>query len=171
MRRRIPPIVWHVVRRVGYRGYFLLTLAVVDVFQGLNFVRPGSSVQASSNVFIAEAIPFGDLDVRLWAWALAWWAVAVFCVWNAFKTSRDHWGYLSAIFIKVAYVTVLVYGTTHGMPDGWRRVTIWAWFASTVWVMSRLPEPPWTLIDMDSGIREAQEHAAEVEKEEDGDDA
>lgn len=136
-------------RRVGFRGYFLATLAVVDVFQGFNFVRPGSLGQALSNAYLADAIPFPDLYVSLWIWAALWWTVAVICFYNAFKKCRDHWGFIAAITIKVAYVVTLIYATTNGMPDGPRRVAIWAWITTAVWVMSRLPEPPYDLIGLD----------------------
>ena len=145
------------IHRIGFRGYFLLTLAVVDVFQGLNFVQPGNPGQAQTNRYVGAAVPFDNPDTANWTWALAWWVVAAFCVYNAFKTTRDHWAFLMAIFIKVAYVTAMVYGSMHGMIDGPRRIVVWAWFASTVWVMSRLPEPPWTLIDLNEEIEDSIE--------------
>lgn len=159
-----PALVRHLVRRIGFRGYFLLTLAIVDIFQGLNFIRPGSTVQAQSNRYLADAVPFHNPEVANWTWAFAWWVVAAFCLYNTFKICRDHWGFITAIAIKVAYVASLVYGTLHGMPDGSRRIVIWAWFASTVWVMSRLPEPPWTLLDLDGEL----ERTAEIPRAEEG---
>jgi hypothetical protein len=124
--RRAPIPVQHFIHRIGFRGYFLATLAIVDVFQGLNFVQPGSAGQVVTNSYLADAIPF-------------------------------HWGFLAGIIIKVAYVVSLIYGTMHGMPDGPRRVVIWMWILTAVWVMSRLPEPPWDLIEMNEDIERSGE--------------
>jgi hypothetical protein len=159
-RWKTPRLFRRLVRRVGFRGYFLLTLGIVDVFQGINFIRPGSPGQARSNAYLADAIPFHNPDTSNWTWAFAWWIVALFCFYNAFKKCRDHWGFIMGISIKVAYVVSLIYGTTHGMLDGPRRIAVWAWITTAVWVMSRLPEPPWTLID----FNEEMEHSGEIPK-------
>jgi hypothetical protein len=143
--------------RIGFRGYFLLTLALVDVFAGLAFVRPASVASAETNNYLAKAIPFNDVNLANWTWAFAWWLVAAFCIVNAFKTERDHWGFGMAVAIKVAYVVTLVYATQHGMPDGWRRVVIWSFVASSVWVMSRWPEPARPLAVLIQEIEETTE--------------
>jgi hypothetical protein len=96
---KTPNLIRRLIHRVGFRGYFLATLALVDIFQGLNFIHPGSVV--------------------------------------------------------------------HGMPDGPRRVVIWAWITTAVWVMSRLPEPPWDLIDFNEEIGHSGEIPAHGEGGED----
>jgi hypothetical protein len=155
-RRQLPAPVRHFIHRIGFRGYFLATLAFVDVTQGFNFISPGSGAQAASNAYLADAIPFHEERTSLWVWAFAWWLTAAFCIVNAFRTTRDHWGFLAAIIIKVAYVVTLIYGSMHGMPDGTRRVIIWAWITTAVWVMSRLPEPPWELIELNGEIEDIE---------------
>jgi hypothetical protein len=164
---KTPNLIRRLIHRVGFRGYFLATLALVDIFQGLNFIHPGSVVQAASNAYLADAIPFHEEETSVWTWAFAWWLTAAFCLVNAFRTTRDHWGFLAAIIIKVAYVVSLIYGSMHGMPDGPRRVVIWAWITTAVWVMSRLPEPPWDLIDFNEEIGHSGEIPAHGEGGED----
>jgi hypothetical protein len=170
-RRRAPLPVLHFIHRIGFRGYFLATLGIVDVFQGFNFIYPGSEAQAASNAYLADAIPFHQMETALWTWAFAWWLTAAFCFVNAFRITRDHWGFLAAIVIKVAYVVTLIYGTMHGMPDGPRRVAIWAWITTAVWVMSRLPEPPWDLIEMNEDIERSGEILLPPRNRDGGEDA
>jgi hypothetical protein len=159
-RWKTPSVPRRLRRRVGFRGYFLATLAIVDVFQGLNFIHPGSTGQALSNTYLADAIPFRNIEMSNWTWAFAWWLTAAFCLYNAFKRCKDHWGFIAAITIKVAYVVSLVYATMHDMPDGPRRIAIWAWITTAVWVMSRLPEPPYDLIDLNEQYE--QERTGEI---------
>lgn len=151
--------------RVGFRGYFLLTLAAVDIFNGLAFVAPAGSVSAETNRYLAAAIPFDDVNLSNWTWAFAWWLVAAFCIVNAFKKGSDHWGFGPAIAIKVAYVVTFVYAAQHGLADGWRRVVIWSFVASSVWVMSRWPEPPRPI----AVIAKEMDETAEIQRIRDGD--
>jgi hypothetical protein len=137
--------------RIGFRGFFLASLAILYVFQGLNFIFPGGTAQAAANVYLADAVPFPEYETSIWTWAFAWWLAAAFCIVNAVRT-RDYWGFLAALVIQVAYVVTLIYGTLHGMPDGPRLLVIWAWITVAVWLMSRLPEPPWNLIELNDEI-------------------
>jgi hypothetical protein len=153
-RFRLPRAIRSLRHRVGFRGYFLLTLGVVDIAMGLSFIRPGSPGIAVSNSYLAAAIPFHDLALSNWTWAFAWWLVAAFCFVNAFKVGRDHWGFGMAVAIKVAYVVASIYAVQHGQPDGWRRVIVWSFITSSVWVMSRWPEPARTLAELNREIEE-----------------
>lgn len=153
---RLPRPIRRLQHRIGYRGFFLITLGIVDTFQGWNFIEPGNPGQAVSNAYLARAIAFDDLEWSNWTWAVIWWIVAAFCFYNAFKKQRDHWGFLAAIFVKVFYVVALIYATSNGMSDGPRRIAVWTWFAITVWIMSRLPEPPWTLVDLNDEMEDIE---------------
>jgi len=137
---RLPDPIRHLAHRVGFRGYFLLMLAVVDFAYGMTFLRPDEAGQAITNRYLAEALPVDNLTAAAWIWACAWWVTGLICLVNAFRR-EDFWGYAAALALKVAYLTAVGYGALHGMPNATTRLIVWGFIAGLVVAEARRPEP------------------------------
>jgi hypothetical protein len=139
-RWRSPAVVRRLFRRIGFRGIDLLLLAAVDFAYGLSFVHPSDPGQRIVNGYLAAAIPFDDVALSMWTWAFMWWLTGAFCLVNAFRR-EDRWGYGMAIALKVGYVTAILYGNQHGMPNGTTRAIVWIFITGWVVAAARRAEP------------------------------
>jgi hypothetical protein len=138
-RFRSPGLVMALVRRIGRRGYFLLTLAAVDAAYGQTFVWPKDPNQRAVNQYLINLVPFLEDGAAAWAWALAWWITGAFCLVNAFRR-EDRWGYGMAVGLKIIYVGACLVAASEGMPNGTTRAIVWIFIASAVFLISTWPE-------------------------------
>jgi hypothetical protein len=138
--RRAPEAVRRLARRVGYRGAFLLMLALVDFSYGRTFLWTEDPGARASNDYLVEVVPVADQDAARWLWALAWWITGMFCLVNAFRRN-DRWGFGMAAALKVVYVGAIVIAGGHGMPNATIRGVVWGFFLCLVLLESRRPEP------------------------------
>lgn len=141
MRSLHPRRLWEPLKhQVGRRGYFLLTLAVVDFAYGWMIVFPDTPAQRAQNVWLAEVIPGLDTGPSLWVWAIGWWVTGAFCLVNAFRKD-DRLGYGVAFSLKVAWTAANAVAGFGGMPGSATRCLVWGFFASCVLVIAKWPEP------------------------------
>lgn len=136
---RSPGLVVRLARRVGRRGYFLLTLALVDFAYGQTFVWPADPGQRITNGYLIRLVPFVNAEAAPWFWALAWWITGLFCLVNAFRRA-DRWGYGMAVGLKIVYIGACLVAATEGMPNGTTRAIVWIFIASAVFLISTWPE-------------------------------
>lgn len=123
-------------RRVGHRGTALLFFAFVDLVYAQALLFPSRQARQSDLLkFLADMFP-------LWVWALAWAAVGLICLVEAFR-HRDTIGFVAAISIKVMWATVAFGGWLFGGVDrGQVTAVVWVGFAGLVAVIAHWPEPP-----------------------------
>jgi hypothetical protein len=152
-RFKTPGLVVALARRIGRRGYFLLTLALVDFAYGRTFVWPADPGARVVNGYLTELVPFAADGAAAWVWMMAWWVVGAFCLVNAFRR-EDRWGYGMAVGIKIIYVGALTVAASEGMPNGTTRALVWMFIASAVFLISTWPE----------ARRDIQDVAAEMER-------
>jgi hypothetical protein len=139
MPRALGPLA-HLRHQVGRRGYFLLTLAVIDVYYGYSFIHPDSPAIASQNSYMLDVIPLTSHAQALWVWAAGWWMTAAFCLVSAFRTN-DRLGYGMAFSLKIAWISANALAGFDGMPGAFTRCVVWSFIASSVLVIAKWPEP------------------------------
>jgi hypothetical protein len=139
-RWKTPGLLARLVHRVGYRGFILLTLAVVDFAYGRTFVWTDDPGARITNSYLVNAIPIADHVAGQWLWLTAWWGTGLFCLVNAFRRN-DHWGYGMAVALKILYVGAIVLAGERGMPNATTRLIVWTWIAVMVFVEARRGEP------------------------------
>lgn len=122
-------------RRVGHRGAFLLGLALLDYASAYRLAWPEpSAVSSPSYAWLASLAP-------LPLWASVWAVVASVALVQAFQPG-DALAYGLAMGLKVVWaVTYLVGWLTHGIPNGYFSVVIWAFAAGMVYIVATWPEP------------------------------
>lgn len=121
--------------RLGYRGAFLLFLAIIDAIYGWFLIRPTSeSQQTSQFVWRAHIMPTE-------VWGSIWLIVAAALLASAFMR-QDRIGYALAIALKVGWAFVAAIGGLSGRVQGsWTSVSIWGGFAALTILVSGWPEP------------------------------
>lgn len=121
--------------RLGYRGAFLLFLALVDLVYGWFLVNPTpEQVRTTQFEWRAHIMPTH-------AWGAIWLTVAVALLISAFMR-QDRIGYALAIALKVGWAFVAAAGGITGHVQGsWTTVTIWGVFAGLTILESGRPEP------------------------------
>lgn len=121
--------------RLGYRGAFLLFLALVDVVYGWFLINPtDESQRTSAYEWRAHIMPPQ-------AWGAIWLTVGVVLLISAFMR-QDRIGYALAVALKVGWVFVAAAGGVVGRVEGaWTTVVIWGVFAGLTLLESGRPEP------------------------------
>lgn len=121
--------------RIGRRGAFLLTLALLDTGQAARLTWPADTTLASPTVqFLAGVAP-------LPLWGAAWGAVGALCLLQAFQTA-DRIAYSAASALKVAWALVHIGAWVSGVSQAWWSVIIWLVIAGVVHVIATWPEYP-----------------------------
>lgn len=121
--------------RLGYRGAFLLFLALVDLVYGWYLVNPTAEFQRTS------AFRWRSHVMPTQAWGAIWLAVGLVLLISAFMR-QDRVGYALAIALKLGWVFVSVAGAIAGHVEGaWANVVIWGVFAGLTLLESGRPEP------------------------------
>lgn len=151
--RRISAVLRH---RVGRRGFFLLTLAVVDFIYGRSLVYPETEAQALSNRWLADVIPGLGQQESLWLWAITWWVVGALCAINSLLRS-DVWAYSAAFALKVAWVAANAVAGLSGMPGAINRCLVWGFIAACVLMIASWPEPRNSLPEVFRDIEQSGE--------------
>lgn len=131
--------------RLGYRGAFLLCLAVIDLVYGWFLVNPtAESVGTSQFVWRDHIMPTE-------AWGAIWLVAAFVLIVSAFAR-QDRLGYAVAIALKVGWAFIAaVSAVAAHVPGAWAAVAIWGGFATLTILESGRPESlsthPVTVID------------------------
>lgn len=121
--------------RVGYRGAFLLFLAVIDLVYGWFLVNPTPESQRTSQFIWRDEI------MPTQAWGVIWLMAAVVLALSAF-IRQDRVGYGVAIALKLAWAFVAAAaGFTGHVQGAWTTVAIWGGFAALTILESGRPEP------------------------------
>jgi peptidoglycan/LPS O-acetylase OafA/YrhL len=121
--------------RLGYRGAFLLFLAIIDVIYGWFLINP-TPEQSRTTQFI-----WRDHIMPTQAWGVIWICVAIILVVSAFMR-QDRIGYAAAIALKVGWAFIAaVAGLTGSVQGAWTTVAIWGGFAALTILESGRPEP------------------------------
>jgi hypothetical protein len=120
---------------LGKRGRMLLFFGALDVVYAVSLTAPNEeTLRAPMFVWLAAIAP-------LWVWALAWGAVGVACLVQAF-CRRDGIGYGAAIGLKIGWGIVSLGGWLFGGVDrGYVSAAIWLGLAYAVSVLASWPEP------------------------------
>jgi hypothetical protein len=121
--------------RLGYRGAFLLFLAMIDLVYGWFLVNPtDESINTSQFVWRDHIMPTQ-------AWGVIWLAAAAVLVISAF-VKQDRVGYAVAIGLKVGWAFIAAASAITGhVPGAWSAVAIWGGFACLTIMESGRPEP------------------------------
>jgi len=121
--------------RVGRRGAGLLFFALLDLVYAYSLLAPTDAARNSESFrFIADILP-------LWGWAIAWAAVGVTCLVQAFA-AHDRVGFAAAMGLKVLWgVLFLLGGLVAGLERGYVSAAIWLTFAAWIGVIATWPEP------------------------------
>lgn len=142
------PVIHRIIRRIGRRGYFLLTLCAVDILVGWNFLYPDSESRALQNARMAEIIPLDSSSASQAVWAVLWWITAGFCLVNAFRR-EDRWGFGAAVALKVLWSATYVFSAIeYSQSTGYVGAAIWVWIATLVLAVSTWPEDRPTLREL-----------------------
>jgi hypothetical protein len=121
--------------RLGYRGAFLLFLALVDVVYGWFLINPTDEARRTS------AYEWRSHIMPPQAWGAIWITVGLVLLISAFMR-QDRVGYALAVALKVAWVVVAAAGGASGHVEGaWTTVVIWGVFAGLTVLESGRPEP------------------------------
>ena len=137
--------------RLGYRGAFLLFLAVIDVVYGWFLVNP-TPEQVTTSQF-----RWRDEIMPTQAWGVIWLVAAAVLLMSAFAR-QDRIGYAVAVGLKVGWAVIAAASAVGGNVQGaWSSVAIWGGFAALTIMESGRPEPlsthTVTVIDDDSEAR------------------
>lgn len=121
--------------RLGYRGAFLLFLAVIDLIYGWFLINPTpESTHTTQFVWRSHIMPTQ-------AWGAVWVTVGVALLVSAFMR-QDRIGYALAIALKIAWAFVAAAAGLSGHVQGsWTTVAIWGGFAALTVLESGRPEP------------------------------
>lgn len=120
---------------VGKRGRVLLFFGALDLVYAVSLSSPDEvSRRTPMLTWLSDIAP-------LWVWALAWGAVGMVCLWQAF-CRRDGIGYASAIGLKIGWGIVSLGGWLFGGVDrGYVSAAVWLGLAYLVSVVAGWPEP------------------------------
>lgn len=121
--------------RLGYRGAFLLFLALIDFAYGAFLIHPAPE-QVRTSQFI-----WRDGILPTEAWGAIWLTVGAAVLISAFMR-QDRIGYALAIALKIGWATLAAAGGMHGHTQGtWTAVAIWGGFAALTILESGRAEP------------------------------
>lgn len=121
--------------RLGYRGAFLLFLAIIDAIYGWFLVHP-TPEQTRTTQFI-----WRDHVMPTQAWGVIWLTAAVVLIVSAFM-KQDRVGYAVAIAIKIGWAFIAAAaGLTGHVQGAWSTVAIWGGFAALTILESGRAEP------------------------------
>jgi hypothetical protein len=121
--------------RLGYRGAFLLFLAVIDLIYGWFLVHPTPESRNTTQFVWRDHIMAPE------AWGTIWIVVGVALLFSAFMR-QDRVGYALAVGLKVGWAFVAAAGGLSGHVQGaWTTVAIWGGFAALTVLESGRPEP------------------------------
>lgn len=121
--------------RLGYRGTFLLFLAIIDfIYGGFLIDPPDEQLRSSSFIWRDHIMPTQ-------AWGAIWVTVGVVLLISAFMR-QDRIGYALAIALKIGWAFVAAIGGITGKVDGaWATVALVGGFAALTILESGRPEP------------------------------
>ncbi len=120
-------------RHVGRRGAALIGFGIVDAVYGASLISHSGVVPNATARWFETIGP-------MWLWVGLWWAVAVFCFASAVVTTRDVWGFLAAIGLKVWWVILCFAGWRSG-EVGLGAVGLWFGLAYFAALFAGWPEP------------------------------
>lgn len=121
--------------RLGYRGAFLLFLAIIDLVYGWTLIDPTRESRHTSQYLWRQEIMPNQ------AWGVIWWTVAVCLLISAFLR-QDRIGYAMAVALKIGWAIVAALGGFNGHVQGaWASVSIWGGFAALTILESGRAEP------------------------------
>lgn len=121
--------------RLGYRGAFLLFLAIIDLIYGWFLINP-TPEQTKTTQFV-----WRDHIMPTEAWGVVWLTVAVVLIVSAFLR-QDRIGYAAAIGLKVGWAFLAgAAGLTGNVQGAWTTVAIWGGFAGLTIMESGRAEP------------------------------
>lgn len=122
-------------RKAGFRGAFLLFLALLDFVYA--FGLGAQSERSSTNpttLFLASIMP-------LWAWALLWLVVGLACLVSAFL-QRDQVGFAAASLLKAGWALMFLLGWLFAdVERGYLSTAIWGAFGLVTLLIGRWLEP------------------------------
>jgi hypothetical protein len=119
--------IWkRLLRRIGHRGLFLLTLGLFDIFNGL-FLLLGGQLQF-------------PLQLSNYVWGWIWIGVGAFLITGAFF-KRDSVFFAAAVLVKTAWALEYIRLSYISGTLQWPRAAYWTSFAVIVLVVSAWPEP------------------------------
>lgn len=121
--------------RLGYRGAFLLFLAIIDFVYGWFLINPAPEQVKTSQFAWRDGIMPTE------AWGVIWVTVGVAVLISAFMR-QDRIGYALAIALKIGWAFVALVGGLTGHTQGaWTTVVIWGGFAALTILESGRAEP------------------------------
>ena len=121
--------------RLGYRGAFLLFLAIIDFIYGWFLAHPTPESRDTSQFVWRDHI------MPTQAWGGIWIGVGAALLISAFMR-QDRIGYALALALKIGWAFVAVAGGLTGHVQGsWTAVAIWGGFAALTVLESGRPEP------------------------------
>jgi fatty acid desaturase len=121
--------------KLGYRGSFLLTLAVLDLLYGWSLINPSpEQLRSSAYEFRSHLLPTE-------AFGMVWIVVGIVLAMQAW-IQKDRVGFTLAIAIKMVWAFIAFASFATGKVDqGWVSCAIWLIFAAMTIVVSGWPEP------------------------------
>jgi hypothetical protein len=121
--------------RLGYRGAFLLWLALVDFVYGWFLINP-TDEQLQTTQFV-----WRDHIMATQGWGAIWLGAGVVLTITAFM-KQDRVGYAVAIALKFSWAFIAIMaGLTGHVQGAWTTVTIWGVFGGLTVMESGRPEP------------------------------
>jgi hypothetical protein len=121
--------------RLGYRGSFLLALALVDMVYGWYLINPTPEATRTSQFIWRDHIMPTE------AWGVIWVSAAVILITTAFM-QQDRIGYAVAIALKFGWAFLSAMAGVAGHVQGaWTTVAIWGVFGVLTVLESGRPEP------------------------------
>lgn len=120
---------------VGFRGSFLLVLAVVDALTAWSLANPPEEIPATSFMtFIRQLAP-------LQVWAGLWLGVGLVCAAYAFR-AVDWPAFLAAALLKLGWIALLLIAWQFAdVERGWVSATQWVVAGVLVLRIAAWPEP------------------------------
>lgn len=126
---------------IGRRGAALLCFATLDIVYAISLAFPGPNGRGAAPTWYGSILP-------LRVWALWWLAVAVVCMFEAFRTC-DRAGFSAAIGIKVWWGLLALVGWLFGeVPVS--TTGIWLGLAVLVILIAGWPEAEHHVIEREA---------------------
>lgn len=120
---------------VGFRGSFLLLLALVDGLTAWSLANPPAQIPTTSYMtFIRQLAP-------LQVWAGLWLGVGLVCATYALRTV-DWPAFLAAALLKLGWIALMLIGWQFaGVERGWVSASQWLVAGALVLRIAAWPEP------------------------------
>jgi hypothetical protein len=114
--------------RIGRRGAALLFFTGLDIVYCVGLLTVPHPL-TPFYAWMAEVMPLS-------AWALIWGAVAVVCLWYAFRI-HDTAAFMCAVALKVGWGMLSFFGWAYGHVDrGWITAVVWLMFSAFVFLIA-----------------------------------